>query len=87
MADVRVSRSRRDPCKGKRRFGKPGAARHAMKRHGHKGACRVYPCPHCGGWHFGHVDQAMGRVSRMKRVVDAIDSAMAKTEAKGASGE
>jgi len=52
-------RIRRNACRGKKRHDSAEAARKAMNGliHAYRGAIgllKVYQCPFCGGWRFGH---------------------------------
>lgn len=80
MADLRISKSRRSSCNSKRSFTSWCAARQQAKAYGE--GVRPYRCRKCGGIHVGHADPAIGRQSRMARMLAAIDEGMRRTGGK-----
>jgi len=45
-------------CTGKYRFPTEGDANAMLRRCAHKfDNCWAYSCPHCGGWHVGHIPE------------------------------
>lgn len=72
----------RKPACTKKPYGKAGAARHAMREAQDAGIAaadaKVYPCPNCGRWHWGHP----GGGRRALRTITSIDRAIAADKLK-----
>lgn len=69
MASKRAQRRR--ACEGKHRYDSEGQARAAIAalhaRKGYQGRLRAYRCPHCNGYHFGHMPRRVRQAIQARR--------------------
>ncbi|HEY3718417.1 MAG TPA: hypothetical protein VGL39_28165 [Jatrophihabitantaceae bacterium] len=58
-------RQRRKACLGKVRYPGPNPADAAAQRGAHRGHwLHAYRCPHCTGWHIGHLPARQRQAAR-----------------------